>query len=83
MGTFLRELPQLLQLLGMWGYAPVSNGRTPLVKVHFMMETFYHCAPSWNNRKELSFLSAIMILLWSPAVTKRHQITWDIALHFI
>ena len=49
MGTFLRELPQLLQLLGMWGYAPVSNGRTPLVKVHFMMETFYHCAPSWNN----------------------------------
>ena len=24
-GTFLRELPQLLQLLGMWGHAPVSN----------------------------------------------------------
>ena len=33
MGTFLRELPQLLHLLGMWGYAPVSNGRTPLVGI--------------------------------------------------
>ena len=33
MGTFLRELPQLLQLLGMWGYAPVSNGQTPLVGI--------------------------------------------------
>ena len=32
-GTFLRELPQLLQLLGMWGHAPVSNGRTPLVGI--------------------------------------------------
>ena len=32
-GTFLRELPQLLQLLGMWGYAPVSNGQTPLVGI--------------------------------------------------
>ena len=25
--------PQLLQLLGMWGYAPVSNGQTPLVGI--------------------------------------------------
>ena len=32
-GTFLRELPQLLQLLGMWGHAPVSNGQTPLVGI--------------------------------------------------
>ena len=32
-GTFLRELPQLLQLLGMWGHTPVSNGRTPLVGI--------------------------------------------------
>ena len=30
-GTCLHELPQLLQLLGMWGY--VSNGRTPLVGI--------------------------------------------------
>ena len=30
-GTFLLKLPQLLQLLGMWGY--VSNGRTPLVGI--------------------------------------------------
>ena len=33
MGTFLRELSQLLQLLGMWGHAPVSNERTPLVGI--------------------------------------------------
>ena len=33
MGTFLREILQLLQLLGMWGHAPVSNGRTPLVGI--------------------------------------------------
>ena len=33
MGTFLREIPQLLQLLSMWGHAPVSNGRTPLVRI--------------------------------------------------
>ena len=31
--SFLRGLPQLLQLLGMRGYAPVSNGRTPLVGI--------------------------------------------------
>ena len=30
-GTFLCGLPQLLQLLGMWGY--VNNGRTPLVGI--------------------------------------------------
>ena len=27
------EIPQLCQLLGMWGYAPVSNRRTPLVGI--------------------------------------------------
>ena len=32
-GTFLCELPQLLQLLGMWGHAPVSNGQTRLVGI--------------------------------------------------
>ena len=31
MGTFLHGLPQLFQLLGMWGYAPVGNGWTPVV----------------------------------------------------
>ena len=31
--SFLRGLPQLLQLLGMWGYAHVSNGWTPLMGV--------------------------------------------------
>ena len=30
-GTFLSEIPQLLQLLDMWVCAPVSNGQTPLV----------------------------------------------------
>ena len=32
-GTFLRDIPQLLQLLGIWGHAAVSNGRTPLVRI--------------------------------------------------
>ena len=33
MGAFLRGLQQLPQLLGMWGYAHVSNGHTPLMGV--------------------------------------------------
>ena len=33
MGTFLRRLPQHLQLLGMWDYASVYDGWTSLVGV--------------------------------------------------
>ena len=40
-GTFLRELPQLLQLSGMWGHAPVSNGRTPLVGIATLLWGLY------------------------------------------
>ena len=41
MGTFLHGLPQLLQLLGMWRYAPVSNGRTPMVGIATMLWGLY------------------------------------------
>ena len=41
MDTFLREILQLLQLLGMWGYAPVSNGRTPLVGITTLLWGLY------------------------------------------
>ena len=41
MGTFLREIPQLRQLLGMWGYAPVSNRQTFLVGIDIPLWGLY------------------------------------------
>ena len=43
MGTFLRRLPQHLQLLGMWDYASISDGWTSLVAV---VTKWPHCAGS-------------------------------------
>ena len=40
MGTFLRRLPQHSQLLGMWGYASVSDGWTSLVGVTALPRRF-------------------------------------------
>jgi len=40
MGTFLRRLPQHFQLLGMWGYASVSDGWTSLVGVTALPRRF-------------------------------------------
>ena len=41
MGTFLRRLPQHLQLLGMWDYASVCEGWTSLVGVTAPSSRFY------------------------------------------
>ena len=40
MGTFLCRLPQHFQLLGMWGYASVSDGWTSLVGVTALPRKF-------------------------------------------
>ena len=40
MGTFLRRLPQHLQLLGMWDYASVCDGWTSLVGVTALPRRF-------------------------------------------
>ena len=39
-GTFQQGLPQHLQLLGMWGYASVSDGWTFLVGVTILPRRF-------------------------------------------
>ena len=41
MGTFLRRLPQHFQLLGMWGYASVTDRWTSLVGVTTLPRRFY------------------------------------------
>ena len=40
MSTFLHRLPQHFQLLGMWGYASVSDGWTSLVGVTTLPRRF-------------------------------------------
>ena len=35
------EIPQLRQLLGIWGYAPVGNRRTPLVGIATLLWGLY------------------------------------------
>ena len=66
MGTFLRELPQLHQLLDMWGYVPVSNGQTPLVGIAtpFLSLTNHNLSLlSWCKKK--------------PSMGQGHRVTFN------
>ena len=71
--------PQLLQLLGMWGYAPVSNGQTPLVGIG---------TPLWGlsflEQQKGTFLSLtnhnLSLLSWckkKPSMGQGHRVTFN------
>ena len=59
MGTFLHRLPQHFQLLGMWGYASVSDGWTSLVRVTALPRRFKPLCSLLDKKRLSSLLSII------------------------
>ena len=59
MGTFLRGLPQYLQLLGVWGYASVCDGWNSLVGVTALPRRFFKPLCSFLGRQKDTFLALV------------------------
>ncbi|CAI9171129.1 unnamed protein product [Rangifer tarandus platyrhynchus] len=83
MGTFLREIPQLLQLLGMWGYAPVSNGQTPWWVSPLRYGDFIPLCSFLEQQKGTSLSLTnlnLSLLSWckkQPSMGQGHRVTFN------